>query len=171
LRGPDFGPRAISKAVAATVGRRLSYEEQLGILSDAIGKSAAVEPTIFALTDCHPLSALQFTGIDVSMVVPASQLSEITKRAHSPSCGRLALFWRQGANGASVTAFVEPGLVDVARALHEGALRRLGGWAGGPPKDSGATCWHGSLVRPSSPIVEAVSPVRLPSQHVRSKAG
>jgi len=165
LKGPDFDLLTVNKAVAAAVDCHLSYEEQLAILSEVTQKMTPVEPSVFVLADSHPLSALRFPGIEVSVVVLSSQLSQNAKPAHSPSCGRVALFWRQGTNGASLTVFAEPGLVDAARALHEKTLRRLGAWAGRAPKDEGAVSWHGPLVKPASPICEAVSPVSLPSRH------
>jgi hypothetical protein len=168
LKGPDLGFATVNTAVAAAVECHLGYEEQLAILSDTIGETPPVDPSVFVLADSHPLSTLRLPGIEVSMVVLSDQLSQAAKPAHSASCGRVALFWRQGSNGASLTVFAEPGLVDTARALHQGILRRLEAWAGAAPKDEGAFAWHGPLVKPSSPICEAVSPVSLPRGHVRS---
>lgn len=162
FRRSDLNISGVSRTIAAAMDRVLDYEEQIEILSEAVGRPAG-DPSVFVVSDRHPLGALQFSDVEVSMVSLSDQTSASPKAAHSPSCGRVTIFWRQGLKGASLTVFSEPSLVAVARELEQGALRRLSECVGAQPEQVENCVWHGPLVIARSPICEAVSPVSLPS--------
>jgi len=162
LRGPAFDLGGVGAAVSAAAARVLDYEEQLSCLSTALGGHRAAEPAVFVLADAHPMSGLRLQDAHLSVVLPSACIAADPRPAHSPNCGRIALFWRQGTGGASLNVFAEPALAPLAQVLQEGVLRILSRWTGAAPKEQAPVPWFGSLVGLSAPIAEAVSPVRLP---------
>ncbi len=152
----------VTAAVAGVAGSVLTYAEQLAILLEATGGDADLEPAVFVLADAHPMGNLKLADISVSVVAPRERLMPKAAAAHSPSCGRIALFWRHGHEGASLTVFSEPALIDVGRELQDGVLEGLSAWAGITAQDADPIPWCGSVVRLPAPITEAVSPVSLP---------
>jgi hypothetical protein len=163
LRGPRFNPREVNRSVVATIQRQLSYHEQTRILADTLNLGASAEPALFLLADRHPMAELRLGQADTVVVFPSDRIPERPRAAHSPSCGRVALHWRQGRAGASLTIFSEPDLCEAAASLSRTLLDLLGRWIDAVAAQQPPESWYGTLMACPAPITEAVSPVRLPS--------
>lgn len=158
-------PRETGSAVAAAVERMMPYEEQLMCLRAATGGREDIAPAVFVMLDSHPMSALQLAAIAISSVMPAKEPTVAPCRAHSPRCGRIALFMRESGRGSTLNMFAEEGLAAYAQPLFDAVqdnLARSARIAQFSPVL--AIPWEAGLARIPAPPVEALSPVCLPAR-------
>ncbi|MDW5265516.1 MAG: condensation domain-containing protein [Edaphobacter sp.] len=165
LQESDRTASRVAIAIAAMTDRALFYEEQLGILSSAMGINGVLEPAVFVLADCHPMSTLNLKNVKISMVTVPEPATCMARPAHSLSCGRIALFWRGGEGGGALTTFCEPALLDEARLLHSGVLQDVSESVGAVPRLEEPIIWGQSLIKRSPPPADTLSPVAVPGTH------
>ena len=164
--------REVALAAAAAADCALTYCEQLACVQEAVGCSDPLEPAIFLFADRYPMADLRLPDVDIAALDVDWRDGDGAVPVHSPRCGRVAVFWRVAAGGASLNVFADAGLDGVAVGLADGMVRRLTAACGiRPCASSTSIAWGRGLFRTLVPAVDALSPVALPRPGEDEKEG